>query len=790
MIRSYLSVALRTLKRQPGYSAINVVGLAVGVACCLLIVLFVRDEISYDRFNEKADRIVRATLYIPQLDREIEVTPTIVGPLFERTFPEVEDMVRVYDVGRFRKVTVRTGAESWQESGFMYADSSIFSVFTLPFVWGNPATALSRPNTLVLTESTAIRYFGSAGAARERVLTIDRTDYQVTGVIEDVPAASHLRFDILASFVSTRWASREIWDSANFYTYLVLTSPGAVNDIRVSSASLLDRYKASSGLRSDFDLRFQRLTDIYLVYMGRERYVWLFSALALLILAIACINHVNLSTARVARRAREVGIRKALGAQRAQIIGQFLGESTVIASAALFVGIALAALLLPAFNTLSGKNMDLSILGEPVVWGVAAILLVVVTVGAGLYPAMLVGGFRPAAVLKAASGVRTGGGSFRRGLVVFQFAVTVFLFVATAAVFGQLSFISTTDVGFDRDRVVVLPLADSGVKASLPLLRQRIASDPAVVVASAMNAIPGEQRGGYSLFTGGAPHDQDDRPDVVATPVDAQVVETIGLELLAGPGFAEPFDYLAEADSGRYQYVVNEELVRTAGWTIDTAVGQRMGVSPDRMGEVVGVIRNYNFATLHERIEPLALFVEPSWNVLLVKIAGGDVAATLSTMRATWREVTGESPFTYTFLDDDYNGFYDSERRLGRVFGGASVLAILIACLGLLGLASHTAERRRREIGIRKVLGATVPGVVTLLNREFTLLVLVAVALASPLAWWASNQWLEGFTYRTHLSWTTFAAAGGLCLLLAWLTVAWQSVRAATADPATVLRNE
>jgi len=713
-----------------------------------------------------------------------------VGPLFQRTFPEVESAVRVYDIGRYRKVTVRSGGEAWQEGGFMYADSTLFEVFTLPFVWGRPETALARPNTVVLTQSTAIRYFGSAEAARDRVLTIDRGDFEVTGVIEDVPSTSHLRFDLLGSFASTRWASREVWDSANFYTYLLLTAPGALDELRASSSALLDRYKASSGLRSEFALGFQRLTDIYLVYMGRERYVWLFSALALLILAIACVNYVNLSTARVTRRAREVGMRKALGAQRSQIMGQFLGESTVVASAALGIGVVLAALLLPAFNAVSGKQMNLSILGEPVVWGMAALLLLVVALGAGLYPALLVAGFRPAAVLKAASSTTTGSGTFRRVLVVCQFAVTMFLFVATAAVYAQLSFIRTTDVGFDRERVVVLPLADPGVKASLPLLRQRLLADASVLHVSAMNAIPGDQRGGYGLISERTASDPDGQWNVTATPVDAEVVETLGLELLAGRGFSESEDYLAEPDSGRYQYVVNEELLRMAGWTVESAVGQRMGVSSGRMGEVVGVIRNYNFATLHEQIRPLALFVEPEWNVLLVKIAPGDVPRTIGTIRSTWMEVAGESPFTYTFLDDDYNAFYASEDRLGAVFGAAGLLAILIACLGLLGLASHTAERRRREIGIRKVMGATVPGIVTLLNREFTLLVLVAIVLASPVAWLVTNRWLDGFTYRAHLSWWMFAAAGGLSLVLAWITVGWQSLRAASADPAATLRYE
>jgi putative ABC transport system permease protein len=790
MLRNYLVLALRNLGRHPGYAFINVAGLAMGVACCILILLFVRDELSYDRFNEKADRIVRTTLFIPQLDRHIEVTPTIVGPLFERSFPEVETSVRVYDIGRFRKVTVRRGGTSWQEGGFMYADPSIFDVFTLPLLWGTPGEALVRPNTLVLTESMAVKYFGTPEAARDQVLTVDATDFEVTGVIEDVPMGSHLRFDLLGSFASTHWASVETWDSANFYTYLLLTRPEALGPLEVSVASLLARQKASAGLRAEFELGFQRLTDIYLVHMGRERYVWLFSALALLILFIACINYVNLATARSTRRAREVGMRKVLGAERGQIVRQFLGESAVMATASMVIGLGLAAALLPAFNRLGGKHLGLGVLGEPDVWLAIAAILAVTTVGAGLYPSMLLARFVPAAVLKGSGRGRAGGLTFRRVLVVFQFAVTVFLFIATAAVFRQLGFIRTTDVGFDRDQVLVIPIADSGARRALPVLKSELASRPDVLGASAVNAVPGNQRGGYSLFRPNAAPGEAERTSIVATPVDPDVVATLGLDLVAGAGFSEPADLLARPDSGRFEYVVNEHLVRLAGWTPATAVGQVMGVSSNRMGEVVGVIRDYHFATLHERMQPLALFVEPAWNVLLVKIAPGDVAGTIASIRSTWERVAGDSPFAYTFLDDDFNEQYAAEERLGSIFGVAAALAVVIACLGLFGLASFTAERRRREIGIRKVLGASAAHVVAMLNREFSVLVLVGFVLAAPIAWWATGEWLDGFAYRTGIGWTTIALAGLLALACAWLTASWQSLRAAATDPAKTLRYE
>jgi len=789
MLKSYLTIALRNLRRHPGYTFINVTGLTIGIACCLLILLFVRDEITFDRFHEKADRIIRVTLQLPE--RELEVTPTIVAPLFKRTIPEVDEAVRVYDIGRFRKTTVRHGGEAWLESGFMYADSTLFDVFTFPFLAGTPERALNRPNTLVLTESTARKYFDDPYAALGQVLQVGAQDFEVTGVVEDVPSNSHLQFNLLGSFVSTRWSQQEIWMSANFYTYLLMPDAGALPALRAKVDALVAEARVEWGLSEDFNLGLQRLTDLYLVHMGRERYVWLFTALALLILLIACINYMNLATARSARRAREVGMRKVLGAHRGQIIRQFFGESALLAGLSLLLGLAVAALLLPAFNEVSGKDLSLGVLGEPQMMLWLGALLFLITLGAGLYPSLLLSGFRPVVVLKGVWRSSPKNSAFRKVLVVFQFSTTMFLLIATTVVYNQLRYLQTTDVGFNREQVVVLPLADAASFQALPAFKAAVLQHPNVLHASAMNAIPGAQHGGYSLFKEGDIREGEEQPRIAASPVDAGIVETLQLDLLAGRGFSRPADELAGPDSARYQYVVNESLVRLAGWTVETAIGQRMSVSGGwRMGEVVGVIRDYNFLTLREEMHPLALFVEPEWNVLLLKITPQDVPGTLGFIRKNWEAVTGGSPFTYTFLDDEYASFYRAEQRLGKIFGGASLLAVLIACLGLFGLASYTAEQRTKEIGIRKVMGASVSGLVGMLNREFTLLVLVAFIIASPVAWGVMGRWLEGFAFRTTLSWWIFAAAGLSALLIAWLTVSYQSYRAATTDPVKALRYE
>ncbi|MBO6575161.1 MAG: ABC transporter permease [Rhodothermales bacterium] len=784
IVRSQAVIAIRGLMRNPGYTVLNVTGLAVGIACSLLIILFVRSERSFDRFNEHADRIVRVVMQVPD-GRQIEVTPTVVAPLLAREFAQVERATRLYDIGQFRAVTIQTGQESWQEHGFMYADSTVFDVFTLPFSEGVPEEALVRPRTVVISQTAARRYFARTTNLVGQTLRIASVDFEVTGVMQDVPSTSHLQFDVLASFVSTRWASREIWDSANFYTYLLLSSPEALPAIDQGVRDLVARAQSEAGAREGVSFAYQRLTDIHLVHEGRARFVWILAALAVLILGAACINYINLSTARSGRRAVEVGVRKALGAHRGQLMRQFFGESGVMAFLALTVGVVMAMVLLPTFSQLSGKDLALSAFADPWLWVLLAAILAATSVAAGLYPAMLLSRFHPAVVLKGAKGSSGSGGHLRRALVVSQFALTVFLLVGTWSVLGQLDLIRTGDLGFDREHVAVIPLADRASRQAIPALKSELSSQASILEVAATNAIPGKQEGGYSLFL---ETPQDDNPSVSATPVDPDIVDALGLELIAGTGFSNPGNLLARPDSARYQYVINEDMVRLAGWTPETAIGQRLSVSGGtRMGDVVGVIQDYNFLPLTEQIQPLALFVEPSWNVLLVKMDGRNVSGTLEAIRSTWRAATGGSPFSYQFLDREYNALYQTEQRLAGVMGAAAYLAILIACLGLLGLASYTAEQRTKEIGIRKALGASVFGVVTMLNREFSLLVLIGFLIGAPAAWMAMNRWLEGYAYRAPLSVWSVLGAGGLILAMAWFTAGWQSWRAARVNPAKAL---
>jgi putative ABC transport system permease protein len=786
MLKSYLVVALRSLNRQRGYASINVLGLAVGIACCLLIALFVRHELAYDRHHEHADRIVRMATQFPEMT--VPVTASAVAPTLKREVPDVDDAVRIFNAGLFGSAVVRHEDRAFEEKRFFFADSTVFGVFTLPLVSGDPSVALTRPHTVVLTGETAAKYFGDADPLGQ-TLYVDGGEYEVTGVLAPLPRTSHLQFDFLASFATLGWATREIWTSANFFTYALLREGASAENVTAQIDHLVGRARAEGLVGDGFALHIEPLQAIHLDVGGRRAYVWLFSAIAALILLIACVNYMNLSTARATARAKEVGIRKATGAHRRQLIGQFYGESAILALVATIAGLLLAALLMPAFRAISGQELSLSVL-DPFILGLLLGIAAVVTLVAGSYPALLLSGFEPSAALKGSLTSGRGATTFRRGLVTFQFAVSVFLLVGTAVIFSQLRYVQTTDLGFRGEQVVALP-AGGPTQQQIPALKRRLEHEPGVVSTVAIDRLPGTEPGGWAMAAEGfeLPEGMEYYP-MHGVPTEPGVVETLGLELIAGSDLRD----LTESDPapGDYQYLVNEAVLRATGWTPEEALGKRFSVFQDQyMGTVVGVIRDYHFLPLHEAVGPLALFVEPSQtNNLLVRLAPGDIPATLARVEAVWQEHVPHRPFTYTFLDEAFAAHYASERQLGRLFGAFALLAVLIACLGLLGLAAYAAERRRKEIGVRKVLGARTGDVVLLLSREFALLVGLGFVVATPLAYMAMSRWLESFAYRVELGMEVFLVAGLVVLLLALVTVSGQAFRAASVDPVEALRSE
>lgn len=786
MLKNYFKIAARNLKRNLGYTSINVGGLAVGIACVVLILFYVRDELSYDAFHESADQIYRIHVGDDQV-----VTPTVVAPLFKRSFSEVEAVTRLYDIGRFQPPVVSRGDVNFFEAGFFYADSTVFDVFSFPLVLGEQREALSRPNTIVLTESVAKKYFGDENPIGEVLEVGSRgSTFEVTGVLKDIPPQSHVQFDFLASFSSSNWSTREIWDSANFFTYAKVQKNTSLTSFENKIAGLVANARSEGLVDEAYALSLQPLLGIRMDFEGRKIYVYLLFSIAILILLIACVNYINLSTARGGQRAREVGVRKVSGAHRLQLIQQFLGESFLTTIFALALALLFVEILLPSFNAATGKALSISYGSDPVIWIFLAGMLLLVSIAGGAYPAFMLSSFDPLKIFKANAHAGTGGNSLRRSLVVFQFAASVVLLVGTAVVFKQLEFVQTKDLGFDKERLVVLPLGlRNEMQGRYETMRAALLQESSVEQIAAINHIPGYQEGGYGFWAEGVFDNADTTPDIGGVPSDAYVVETLGLQLVAGQDFL-PVNVDSIA-SGNYQYILNEAAARSAGWTNEEAIGKRVALSSNRQGIVKGVIADYHFLSLHEKIDPLAYFYEP-WgcNYMLVRLGPGPLAPALATVEAQWSSMLPGRPFSYTFLDDELGALYRAEEQASKVFFMAAILAMFVACLGLFGLAAFTAAQRRKEVGIRKAVGASVFQVVLLLTKEFSLLVLIGFCLAVPVAFVVMQQWLQNFAYKIPLSIGLFLSAGIVVLVIAWLTVAYQAIRAAKINPVHALRYE
>ncbi len=790
MLKHYLTVALRTLRRERGYAALNVGGLALGLACCFLIVLFIGHETAFDRFHRKADRTFRVLL---SLDDEWKgSTPAGLTPAFTAAFPEVEAAVRVHPD---RSPYLRVGGESRRAPGYALADPAFFEVFDgFELLRGDPATALADPRALVLTETAAAGLFGDADPMGRTVAYDGATDLTVTGVMADPPPTSTLDFDYLGSFELYReWGGEEAltdFTNHNYLTYLLLR-PGADPDALEAKATAWARARFPElygEAPDDFQVaELQPLPAIHLdtavrydVLPTRDpRYLWVFGAVAALILLIAAVNFTNLATARAAQRAKEVGVRKAVGAGRGQLAGQFLGEAVLLGALATALALALVALLLPTFNAFIGADVrlgtgSLGTAGMLVGIGLAAGLL------AGAYPALVLSAFRPARVLKGELTRGRGGARLRRGLVVFQFAATVALLVGTITIFDQLRFMRAQDLGFEAEQVLFFPEAPD-LRGRYDAFRAELLADPGVR-GVALSTPPGRVGTNRGYNWPGAEGEDEQGVSLWTIIAGPDYLETMGIELVAGRGF------VSEADTHDV-YVLNEAAVRELGF--EDPVGQPFRAWDRPMGEVIGVVEDFHFQSLRHAIEPVVINYKPGWvGTVAVRAAAADVSGVLDHVRATWAEFAPGYALEYRFLDEDFGRAYRAEEQLVQRFGFFAAVAVLIACLGLFGLAAHTAERRRKEVGVRKVLGASVRSLVVLLSRDFAGLVLAGFVVAAPLAWLGLRSWLDGFAYRAALGPDPFVWAGLLALAVALVAVGGQALRAATADPVRALRSE
>ncbi len=794
MLKNYFKIAIRNLVKHKGYSFINISGLAIGISLCLLILMYVKHELSYDRFNEKAERIVRVNM-VDTDGEQLAVTPSLVAPSISAIAPEIEKWVRLYEPTRYSPVIVKAGANKFQEDSFFYADSSFFDIYSFKFMAGNPATALKAPRSLVLTKSSAEKLFGSVNAVGNTVdATVFNSEYvfEVTAVIEDVPANSHFSFDYLGS-LNTMSGWSQLTDTeiaaANFYTYFLLTSPDALNTLQEKTDAFIEKNIKE---QRDVSLVYKPLTELYLnsevsenyeiAPMGSKSKVYGFIFLAFMVLLIATINYINLSTARSSRRGSEVGIRKALGAVRSQLVKQFYGESLVITLLSVALAIILVEVFKDAFFGLMGQNIEFDLMADRSTWVLLFGVVLITSTLAGSYPAFLLSSYQPVKVLKGILGTSGSDGTLRKGLVVSQFAISTFLILSTAIIFRQTDFILTSNLGFEDEQIIVLPARDNQLSEKQDLLKSEILRQPGVINASYMSNVPGKIFGGYT-----SQHlPDDDEVSTLAGAADKDLVETMGMHLLAGNGFPKNPGY--DIEQG-FAYLLNEKLISKYGWTPEEAIGKKFNVVGD--GEVVGVLKDFNIASLHEEVSPLVLFMDGRrYNYLMVKISPDNVDQSLASIENVWEQIAPHRPFEFNFLDQQLNALYKSDIRTRNLLSLFSGLAIFIACLGLIGLSSYLIERRSKEIGIRKVLGASISGIVSLLSFDFLKLVGIGFLIGAPLAWFAMEKYLQNFAFRINIGIAVFIIAAVMAVLATIATVSWQSIRAALANPVESLKSE
>ena len=818
MIVNYFMTSLRNLRKNPGISLINILGLAAGLTCCILIMLYIVDELSYDRhwpYNDRIYRIASRGLIGHQEINSVQ-TPTLLSRTLVQDFPEIKSATRIQHTPN---MLIRFNEIVFNETHFLWVDTNFFDIFAIPLVYGDPRTALKDDHTVVMTLSNARRFFGDPAEALNQIVNYeDGTPYRVTGVVADPVANAHFHYGMLSPLSSWEWNRPESWLWNMMLTYIRLHDPLQAGALEAKFPDFIARYFTSelqretgmslaeleqSGHKLEYFL--QPLTDIHLnsQFDGELqpnsdiKYIYIFVVIALFILFIAAINFMNLSTARSAGRCREVGLRKVLGSTRSRLMGQFLIESVVIAVIAGLIAILLTVLLLPYFNQLAGKQIHLAILNQWFGW--PAILLFALVVGglAGLYPAFLLSSFQPVAVLKENLALGLKGHTLRSLLVILQFTLSIFLFITTLVMFRQLHFIRAKHLGFTRENIVVIKRGwaigqkpdgsqiswGENEMAPIDAFKADLLANPRILAAAGSTFLPGEMFGTAVLIRKGAAN-QETHP-INYFRADYDFAETFNLELVEGR-------WLARESGDRQGVVINEAAARAFGLE-RPYTSQLLGVpnEPEFSLPIVGVVKDYHYESLHKPIMPLAISATLlDRTYLSVRIRPEEVPQTIAWIEQVWNRYLPYKPFEYFFFDHYYDSLYHSEQRTSVLFTSASMLAILIACLGLLGLASFTTERRFREIGIRKALGASAANILMLISREFAALVLIANLVAWPAAWYFSRQLLQNFAYRINLNLWSFILAGLLALLVALLTISYQALRAAMSDPVKTLRYE
>lgn len=814
MLKNYLKVAFRNLLRFKTYSFINIAGLALGIACCLLILLYIQNELSYDRFNKNADRIFRINtdLKFGATELALPVVPDLMGPLLKQDFPQVEEYTRIYNWAG--KKLVKKGENFNTELGIVYVDSTFFKVFTFPAVLGKTDKILNEPNTVVITESIAKKYFNTVDAVGKFIETTDngRTLYKITAVIKDMPYNSHFRFDFLFPMKNLKYDWGNLM-SANFHTYLLLKKGVNYKKFEKNLEVFNEKYampyaqKFLHVTKEEFEKAGNRIkyslipvTDIHLYSKriqeispsGTIQYVYIFSAVALFILLIACINFMNLTTARSANRAREVGIRKVLGTERKYLVYQFLTESTLTALIAVILAVIIVYHVLSFFNNISGKELEINKLYSSSILLFLISLPFIVGLMAGSYPAFFLSRFNPVNIIKGKLAAGSRSGRLRSVLVVFQFATSIILITGTIIIYEQLNYIQNSNLGYQKDQVLIIN-DTYNLGHNVDAFKNEMLNVPGVISATTSGFLPIPSRRNFSAFYRDLNTVAESGLTMQRWEIDYDYLKTLGIQIIKGRNFSRAFG----SDSS--SIILNETAVKQLGYglsngskdnPINKPVYSWIGHGDIIKYNVIGVVKNFHFESFHQDIGPLCFLLKRNTGLISFKVSASKIPAIIREAETKWKRMAAGRPFSYKFLDDSFNEVYKAERRVGIIALAFSALAIIVACLGLFGLATFLAEQKTKEIGVRKVLGASVPAILLMLSKEFIMWIAIANIIAWPLAYYFMNKWLQEFVYRINISWWLFIIAGIIALIIALITVSFQAIKAATANPVDSLKYE
>lgn len=819
MLRNYLLIAIRSLTKHKFYTLINVAGLATGIAACLVIILFIQSELRYDRHYKNTERIYRVNgeIKFGGNHYKLAVASAPFANAAVQTFPEIESAVRFRTRGSYLVKRTET-ADNIKENDVAWTDSTFFKVFSVPVLQGNATRALTEPKSIAISKKLADKYFPDGNVLGQSMILDNRMNVKVTAVFDDMPVAGHFRYDILIAMAGLDEAQQENFLSNNFNTYFLLRPGTDVKALEQKFPAFLEKHigpQASAVLGGEFTMEkfkaggniweytLMPVTDIHLHSdltaelgpNGDITYVYLFSAIALFILSIACINFMNLSTARSANRAKEVGVRKVMGSLRSHLVRQFLLESILLSFGSFVVALILAWLFLPIFNSLSQKDLSLP-LSDPLFYGLLGGASAFIGILAGLYPSFFLSAFKPVNVLKGNVALGMRSGWIRSSLVVFQFVISIFLVIATITVNRQLDYIQNKKIGFEKDQVLIVNDAYALGK-NVKAFKDQVVQNNFIKSGTVSGFIPvsGGWRSDNTYWPEGSEPNENNMVGLQTWDVDYDYVKTMGMKIIEGRDFST--DFLSDSSA----IVINQSALKhfnyekdPIGKKISTFNGNNPDGSPDRNSlrswTIIGVVEDFHFESLKQNISPLALFLAKNNGTVIFRFEAVNSKDVIASVEKTWKALAPGQPFQYSFLDEDFGRMYATEQRLGKTFAVFTTLAIIIACLGLFALTSFTAEQRTKEIGIRKVLGASVGSIVVLLSKEFGKLILIAFVLAAPIAWYAINWWLKSYTYKVEIGILVYVLAGVFAFAVAWITMSYQSIRAARNNPVTSLRSE